>query len=1128
MTQLFTCFLYRHHGARVTLVWLKCAVVILLLLTTGIGEVWGVSVTYSLTPNQSSTGSSNTTYIETLTAFTYNNVSWKMNYWNPSNLQVKTNQSTTTSEFYLYNTSAFFGNISQVVITFSDLSLSNTSASGWYLSKGTSEVGTTSLSTSGAVQGVWNSTDKTLTFTVTGDCTYFTVWQNGKVATGTNKLALTNAIVVTYDAPTRDITWSVNGQSWNTGHGSPSTSVGQGAKVSALPTAPTTSDCDGSKVFVGWTATAIDGTTNTEPTDLFITAAGSPIITTNTTFYAVFATATPESKTVTYAITGKNTFGTPTGTAPRGSSASIAETYSTSTQMTNGNSQTVTLTDWGTTNITNITLSMKSNKESGAGKLSYSTDGGTNYTYIVGSSSAGVAYNQSDWNGSWSTTYGNVSKTVNITGVAGQTIIIKIEATAKSLYCQSYSFTYGGYTYSAYATSCAACAADPTAGDASLNGSFSLSSVGVTATDWAAGTNCSWTDYGFVWGTSSNPTVGGSGCTQVQVEDPSGSATTWDGALTGSFTVGTTYHFRAYGKNGKDDAAYQYSDDATFTPRSVTLTNSGSATGGTFSADYSYASSGMTVTLTATPNEHYSLGSWTVAKTGEASTTVTVTDNSFTMPDYNVTVSATFTEDPYRTVVFKNNGAAKFDDDGSATTFDGTNKWKQKVYVGEAPAWPTALTDGTSNDACDASSTHFYGWASNTWSGQLEDMDELDAWDDGTVYTSAPLATVTAGSGDIEYHAVWVEQSGSGSPEYRKVTSTSNITNDGRYLIVYEASSTSAIIFDGSLSTLDASPDTIKAAISSGTIASTTKLNNAEFTIDMTNLYIKSHSNQYIYRTGYDSGLQENTNTTNAALHSIYIDDSGNFVVEGTGQNPKSPYNYIVLQYNTASAGASSYGSRFRFYKGTQQAIQLYKYNPGVTNIHFLTTCCATNVAMSAGSASHGMVTFGKSSVATCGSSANVTMTITPAAGYQLTNFSVATGDGTVAPSSTSPAVVTNNNSSAAQVITLTFAENATGTYTVTPTFTAMRDRFYDYMHDNGQKYNKDGAYTVPSLNNETAASSGDCRTTHYKFMGWVVEDEINDDGSLQTGYTLITSGNSAAATNKNYYAVWAEEDTND
>lgn len=67
-----------------------------------------------------------------------------------------------------------------------------------------------------------------------------------------------------------------------------------------------------------------------------------------------------------------------------------------------------------------------------------------------------------------------------------------------------------------------------------------------------------------------------------------------------------------------------------------------SVTNGSISADPLYALQGNTINLTATPASGYNFDSWVVYKTGDVNTTVTVTGNTFTMPDYPVTVSAFF------------------------------------------------------------------------------------------------------------------------------------------------------------------------------------------------------------------------------------------------------------------------------------------------------------------------------------------------------------------------------------------------------------------------------------------------------------------------------------------------------
>ena len=66
---------------------------------------------------------------------------------------------------------------------------------------------------------------------------------------------------------------------------------------------------------------------------------------------------------------------------------------------------------------------------------------------------------------------------------------------------------------------------------------------------------------------------------------------------------------------------------------------------------------GKTIKLAATPATGYHFGSWSAYKTETPATTVTVTSNQFTMPDYAVTVGATFTPNTYRVQFHRNGGA---------------------------------------------------------------------------------------------------------------------------------------------------------------------------------------------------------------------------------------------------------------------------------------------------------------------------------------------------------------------------------------------------------------------------------------------------------------------------------------
>ncbi|MCR5140166.1 MAG: Ig-like domain-containing protein [Bacteroidaceae bacterium] len=170
---------------------LKSLLALALVLISG--SAWGK--TYSLTPDQESTEKNSTSYITTLTEFTYQGIKWEMNQWNPSTLQIRTNQSSAASEFRFYNTSAFPGKITKVVITFSALTVSD--ASKLMFVGGTSEV----TATTGGTAGTLDSTKKTLTWTPgsSDNFTFFAFYQNGKAASGYNYLAASDAIVVTYE-----------------------------------------------------------------------------------------------------------------------------------------------------------------------------------------------------------------------------------------------------------------------------------------------------------------------------------------------------------------------------------------------------------------------------------------------------------------------------------------------------------------------------------------------------------------------------------------------------------------------------------------------------------------------------------------------------------------------------------------------------------------------------------------------------------------------------------------------------------------------------------------------------------------------------------------------------------------
>ena len=272
---------------------IKLFLSLLILATFGISNAWGA--TYSMTPNKAGTGLSNTAYITTLTEFTNNGVTWKMNQWNPSSLQIKTNQSSAASEWRFYNTTAMPGKITKVVIKFSALTLKSTSSTGFKFVGGSAAV----TETTGGTDGVWDASAKTLTWTPSAgdEFTYFALYQNGKVATGTNNLASSDAIVVTYENTSSDETEVTDAQfAW-------SAASAEATLPSTFDNQPTLTNTLGLGVTYS-SSTPATATIDATSGAITLKAAGT------TTISAVFAGGEIEgvtyaAKTVSYTLTVK-------------------------------------------------------------------------------------------------------------------------------------------------------------------------------------------------------------------------------------------------------------------------------------------------------------------------------------------------------------------------------------------------------------------------------------------------------------------------------------------------------------------------------------------------------------------------------------------------------------------------------------------------------------------------------------------------------------------------------------------------------------------------------------------------------------------------------------------------------
>lgn len=595
------------------------------------------------------------------------------------------------------------------------------------------------------------------------------------------------------------------------------------------------------------------------------------------------------------------------------------------------------------------------------------------------------------------------------------------------------------------------------------------------------------------------------------------------------------------------------------------------------SIDFGDVKVGGSYTETFTVSGENLEGNITLAVTGNARYSV----NQTTLTPTNGTVSTTEITVTFAPTASGNNGAqVDITSTNAATktvTLKGYSKW-EVTWLKNGDAFATTLVAGGSipdfpaedPTSCDVESNTFYGWTTEEWPGKLDNLAGK------TVYTTnSGMATVS--DNNRVYYAVFAKGTGSGSECYKKVTSTGSISNDGRYLIVYE---TGEVAFKGSLTSLDVTDNTIDVTFDGSDITAdaTTKVN--EFTIDVTNLYVKSASNRWINRDAYSNGLGNNTSAT--SVHSISIDGSGNLVIQGTGESSGS---YVQLKYN-----ANADQSRFRFYTSGQQDIQLYKYDPGVTYSKFLTNCCNmptlafaaspyATIRQDIGGASTTTwavvdVTFTSNSSGTISAATYSNGSVTDGTAYQLAAskwqvyettggtlcgashayFEVLTQPSGETPGTGKFHVKTAGGQTGQGTYRIALTQESTeeshGNFCETTVYgfvdVTLRDKFVDNVNGNGT-VNKDGhgaQLATPALSELGTQVENACHSEGRKLKGWIKETDLKSkyetgnservqtiDGLCETcddatDWTslIVAPGTNVTMSGATWYAVWAYE----
>ena len=529
------------------------------------------------------------------------------------------------------------------------------------------------------------------------------------------------------------------------------------------------------------------------------------------------------------------------------------------------------------------------------------------------------------------------------------------------------------------------------------------------------------------------------------------------------------------------------------------------------------------------------------------------------------TSTVTGTTTAYCHVTVRNKPTAKFVDlihDGNGTDL---STYNMQNVAGTAIVFPTLDDYATPGDDCDTKHYVFVGWTTSdnnddpqdhlVASGELEDGQDkvfYAVWADGVEGVSYTKLTSNSFDGSPAKYVIGVE---SGGDTYYLYNCASTDANNSWGYTTNAPGTNAPIQF-----TLSGTADALVATSTEASARYLTPLTAKNFQMSATSKTVKLNSDGTIHNTGDNSAWNLRGNSTNLRWYDGTTGTSAYFYEVTAGaavsyrtscctNNVPAP---TVIATNTAYTvtltwaavdGATGYEVSWNggaFEAATSPCVKsgltastdyIYKvratYDPlvkcgALVASGNVTTDDVYSVTYSGGTGTGSCSPSG--SVAPVSYEAGATVTLAPTNSFSMTSNTFAAwvvkdADDNVIP-------VSNNQ------FTMP-AKNVT----VTATWTAVQDKYYDRMHQstdasqggiadgNGKYYIvREGCnYTVPSPADDSTGDT-ECHTTHFKLLGWIAQSNLKADGQIIPGEErfIFQGGGTKSATGATYYAIWA------
>ena len=266
---------------------------------------------------------------------------------------------------------------------------------------------------------------------------------------------------------------------------------------------------------------------------------------------------------------------------------------------------------------------------------------------------------------------------------------------------------------------------------------------------------------------------GGTGTTPTQADTEEGGSFTLHDGIT-DITAPDGKKFVAWNDGTKNyDGGAEYTmpgENVTLTAQwadkyTITVRNTEN---GTITASATEAVAGEEITLTATPDFKYVLGSWMVYKTFDTTTSTYVnSNNKFIMPAYNVTVDATFVADSRKQILYLTT-TAKETTEANDKLYAALNSVDDYNVIIEAPASQTltnydlivlhesigGTSEATAVTGCKTTTTPVLNTKSYFY-GADGDASKRWQWGAPNAGTSAKGATLNTAFSNIASHPIF-------------------------------------------------------------------------------------------------------------------------------------------------------------------------------------------------------------------------------------------------------------------------------------------------------------------------------------------------------------------------------------